>query len=381
MGSSMDGLAYRPALPRTSPAFARAWRRNRWPIFWALVYVCVGWAAAASIGLGERFSLTLYIWRSVLMFGVLAIACLAGGAIHLAGSLVIRRPADPAAFIGATFRTRYRLSERLMTGLPILVVLALSASTFSSLKSMIPDFHPFDWDLTFIAWDRALHGGRDPWLILQPLLDHPLVTWSLNAAYHTWFFVLYATVFFMAFRLRDPRLRAQFLLAYLLCWAIQGNLLATVFASVGPVFYGPLIGAETSFTPLMAYLEAVSRDYPLSALQVQQFLWDSYSAGSVVTGAGISAMPSLHVASSLLFALVFWRINRALGVVMGLFLVAILLGSVHLGYHYAIDGYAAIVFTLAIWFGVGWLLDRDRGLGAGLRQPRPGLNLRGISAL
>ena len=377
----MDGLAFRPALPRTAPALARAWRRNRWPIICALVYVLVGWTAAASIGLGDRFSLTLYIWRSILMFGLLGIAALAGGAIHLAVTLAVRRPADPAGFTGATFRTRYRLSERLMTGLPILVILALSASAFSSLKVMIPDFHPFDWDAAFIAWDRWLHGGRDPWLILQPVLGHPLVTWLVNAAYHAWFVVLYATVFFMAFRLRDPRLRAQFFLAYLLCWAIQGNLLASVFASVGPVFYGPLTGGETSFTPLMAYLEAVSRDYPLSALRVQQFLWDTYNAGSVVTGAGISAMPSLHVASSLLFALVFWRINRPLGVVMALFLAAILIGSVHLGYHYAIDGYAAIVVTLAIWFCLGWLLDRDRSLGAGLWQPKQGLNLRGISAL
>jgi hypothetical protein len=377
----MDGLAFRPALPRTAPTLARAWRRNRGPIFWALVYVFAAWAAAASIGLGERFSLTLYIWRSILMFGVLGTACLAGGAIHLAVTLAVRRPADPAAFIGAIFRTRYRLSERLMTGLPIFVILSLSASAFSSLKMMIPDFHAFDWDATFILWDRWLHGGHDPWLLLQPILGHPLVTWSLNAAYHAWFVVLYGTVFFMAFRLRDARLRAQFFIAYLLCWAIQGNLLAAVFASVGPVFYGPLTGAESSFTPLMAYLEAVSRDYPLSALRVQQFLWDSYSAGSLVTGAGISAMPSLHVASSLLFVLVFWRINRPLGVAMVFFLAAILIGSVHLGYHYAIDGYAAIVVTLAIWFGIGRLLGRDRGLGATSRGPKSELNLSGVSAL
>ena len=92
-------------------------------------------------------------------------------------------------------------------------------------------------------------------------------------------------------------------------------------------------------------------------------------------------MPSMHVVTSLLIALVCWRINRPLGVAMVVFLVVILIGSVHLGYHYAIDGYAAIVITLAIWSGVGWLLRRDRGLGVGLRQSPRSLTLTGIAAL
>ena len=377
----MDGLAFRPALPRTSPAMARAWRRNRWLLFGALVYIFAGWTAAASIGLGDRFSLTLFIWRSILMFGLLGIACLVGGAIHLAFTVAVRRPVDLPGFVATTFRTRYRLSERLMTGLPVIVILTLSASVVTSLKVMIPDFHPYDWDATFILWDRWFHGGRDPWLILQPMLGHPLVSRFLNAAYHGWFILLYVTMFFMAFRLRDPRLRAQFFLAYLLCWAIQASLLATVFASVGPAFLEPLTGGETSFTPLMTYLEAANREYELGALRIQQFLWDSFTSGDLVTGAGISAMPSMHVVTSLLIALVCWRINRPLGAAMVVFLVVILIGSVHLGYHYAIDGYAAIVITLAIWSGVGRLVRRDRGLGAGLRPPRKGLNLTGIAAL
>jgi hypothetical protein len=36
----------------------------------------------------------------------------------------------------------------------------------------------------------------------------------------------------------------------------------------------------------------------------------------------------------------------------------ILVGSVHLGWHYAIDGYAAIIGTWAIWWIVGRLLER-----------------------
>jgi hypothetical protein len=35
-----------------------------------------------------------------------------------------------------------------------------------------------------------------------------------------------------------------------------------------------------------------------------------------------------------------------------------MIGPVHLGRHYAIDGYVGILCTLAIWFAVGWTFDR-----------------------
>ena len=73
-------------------------------------------------------------------------------------------------------------------------------------------------------------------------------------------------------------------------------------------------------------------------------------------------MPSIHVSTALLFFLLWRRLSRLMGWAMGVFLVAILIGSVHLGYHYAIDGYVSIVLAGAAWWGVGRILERDRGL-------------------
>ena len=69
-------------------------------------------------------------------------------------------------------------------------------------------------------------------------------------------------------------------------------------------------------------------------------------------------MPSIHVSMAFLMALLGWRIRRALGIVLTAYVVAIQIASVHLGWHYAIDGYAGIIGTYAIWRLVGWALTR-----------------------
>ena len=43
----------------------------------------------------------------------------------------------------------------------------------------------------------------------------------------------------------------------------------------------------------------------------------------------------------------------------GLFLLSIQVGSVHLGWHYAVDGYASMILTVLLWWGIGKLLGLD----------------------
>jgi TRAP-type C4-dicarboxylate transport system permease small subunit len=94
------------------------------------------------------------------------------------------------------------------------------------------------------------------------------------------------------------------------------------------------------------------------ALHVQELLWQGYVTGQAEVGRGISAMPSLHVATAFLVYLVGRRVHRALGLGFGIFAVLILLGSVHLGWHYAIDGYAGIAGAGLIWWASGLAVRR-----------------------
>jgi PAP2 superfamily len=88
-------------------------------------------------------------------------------------------------------------------------------------------------------------------------------------------------------------------------------------------------------------------------LNVQDELVTWKNSGSSQLGAGISAMPSMHVSMACLFTLLAWRVSKVAGMLLFVFLVVIQIGSVVLAYHYAIDGYVSLIATPAIWWASG----------------------------
>jgi len=239
-----------------------------------------------------------------------------------------------------------------------MLILPLFGATFSNLKVLIPAIVPFSWDPTLSEWDRLLHGGYYPWQILQPLLGHPYVTSFINAVYHLWFFLAYGVVCWQIASTDRPRLRMQYLLTFVLIWAVIGNIAALLLSSAGPVYYGRITGLTDPYAPLMTYLQHASTIAPVPALQVQDMLWSLYQSQGLALGGGISAMPSLHVAIAVSFVLLGRAIDRRLAIAFAVFAGLIFLGSIHLGWHYAIDGYAAILGAWLIWRAVGWILGR-----------------------
>ena len=158
----------------------------------------------------------------------------------------------------------------------------------------------------------------------------------------------------------DRELRARFFIAYFACWTLLGIAMATVFASVGPCFLGPLLG-DQRFDEQMAYLRSANESYPVFVLRVQEGLAAGFRSGSSGLGSGITAMPSMHVSLAFLFFLAMRTVSWVAGIGFGFFALIILIGSVHLAYHYAVDGYVSIIATWLIWTASGPLARRVAG--------------------
>ncbi|MCH9054132.1 MAG: phosphatase PAP2 family protein, partial [Proteobacteria bacterium] len=272
-------------------------------VFIALIlgYTLAGWVTTSLLGAEERFVPLLYSETMAIIIGLFLVAFFGGYPIYV---MVVVRPKRLTAYIVANMGDRFLTRRLLLAALPVFVFIPVLLGVVTSLKSLIPAMNPYGWDVTFAAWDRTLHGGVDPWRLLQPLLGHPLVSASINLGYNSWLAVLYIVLLWQAFSTRDPRLRMQFLLTFVLAWIVLGTFAATALSSVGPVYFGRVTGAEDSFAPLMAYLQSVNEIYPVGALNAQEYLWKVYQEGGYAPGSGISAMPSLHVAMVFLFALV-----------------------------------------------------------------------------
>ena len=315
-----------------------------------LAYFAVGWAAARAIGRTDAVVLSMY---SSLVYLMVALFLATFVFLHPLWVIFKVRPESPFRFIATHWRDRVLTPERLVGAAIVLLLLPSFVSVFSGLKMAIPFFQPFSWDPLFDLWDTRLHGGTRPWRLLQPLLGRPAITSFVSVLYQLWFFVTFSVLLWQAFSTARPRLRMQFLIAFVLTWALLGNLLATLLSSGGPVYFGRITGFDDPYAPLLAYLQQAAESYQVFVLQAQDLLWSTYSAQEETLGGGISAMPSMHVASTFLSVLVAWRTSRAFGIVMLLYLLAILIGSVHLAWHYALDGYVALPLTAALWWVAG----------------------------
>lgn len=237
---------------------------------------------------------------------------------------------------------------------------------FSFLKSSIPLFVPFYADEAFATFDRWLHGGHDPWELVHRWTEG-LPVHLLFPAY-IWVWTIPAAGFagIIALTDQDRERTARFLVLYMSCWLILGNVFAIAGASVGPVYYDALLGGDR-FRALHGALESSGVATGLIGL-VQDKLWEAYAGRSMALGLGISAFPSVHVGIATLAALYMGERSRWLILPGVLFLAVIMFLSVYTGYHYAVDGYFSILFVTG-----GWLALRRMRLTEmrwpGLRAP------------
>jgi PAP2 superfamily len=270
--------------------------------------------------------------------------------VWLVFALVRDRPKAPIAHM-FTLAGNFFQSPRLIGPMVTFLALVMFMPSFSAMKSAIPLFAPYAHDGWLIALDARLHGGP-AWELFGSFFQSPTLIASLATAYHVWILLIFFGMPLVMFGFPQSELRLQLLIAFFLCWIVIGTVMAIALSSVGPCFLEAFTG-RGDFRPLMDHLRESNRVIPVMTLNVQDELVTWKNSGSSQLGAGISAMPSMHVSMACLFTLLAWRVSKVAGMLLFAFLVVIQIGSVVLAYHYAVDGYVSLIATPVIWWASG----------------------------
>jgi membrane-associated phospholipid phosphatase len=270
-------------------------------------------------------------------------------------------------FLYHIWKKSYRqlITPRSLIGfLTVFALMPVFKSAFASYKQTIPLVNPFSWDYSLMRLDHFLHFGNHPWRLLEPIVQSPLLVRAADYVYMSWFYLLFLSCLWMGWTPRR-HLRLCYLVSTLLVWGIIGSVFATFLSSAGPCFYSKVVSAEEDpYAPLMQKLSEISNSTPgeyLHATFNQAGLWEGKKAGVWGPFGGISAMPSIHLAMATLFAWLAFSVRKWLGWIFVGYVVLIFMGSIVLGWHYAVDGYAGVILASLIWLAVRKIVCRSAG--------------------
>jgi hypothetical protein len=241
------------------------------------------------------------------------------------------------------------------------LLFAVLMASFNAYKQMILPLAGFGLDPFLRDADKILFLGVDPWRITHSIFGSPAATMFIDRSYHGWFVPMALGLLICAWMPSSTyKLRTQYILSYIGVWIGLGSVLAFLLPSAGPCFYANFHGSETSFNQLLHRLRQVQdlSGERMTALGNQNALLAAFGGDQLRIGRGISAMPSVHNGLAVLFALAAFRLNKTAGILLSAYAVLIWIGSIHLGWHYALDGIIAAVLTFGIWRITGRIADR-----------------------
>jgi PAP2 superfamily len=349
--------------------FAETLRRARAD---TTTYLCIALYAALGFlfltlnGAGDRAAYFSYMGQAVLLalllFPFSAVIADSVGIIHRFDKrrkLAFRRVFTPRRF------------GSLLTGAVLLTGILFFQGVFTSIKNGLVIWQGgFHYDVTLAAVDAKLSFGVDPWRWIAPLIEWaPMRSFAEYNYGKIWFLMAFGTVYFVASSPKADAVRSRYLVSYMLVWLLVGNVVAGIFMSAGPVYYGQVTGDTERFSDLLAFL-ASGNSAGDTTVQYQAYLWDLHESGQSGFASGISAFPSVHVGLVVMNALFAWDANRRLGSFMAVYALFVMASSVALGWHYAVDGYASAVIVVMIHAVLKWIYAR-RGNAAFESQMRP----------
>lgn len=293
-----------------------------------------GAAYLAAYGLGVRPPEVFMPFMVVALTLIAAVFVI--GLIGYIGWLALwEREPHPTPRVIAVLR-RFASPRIIWERLGPLIIAYVFLGAFGTFKALIPKMHPFALD-TFLSDADRWMLGTDAWRITHAVIG-PVGTQFIELTYGLWFVAWMIAIMYFSM-VADKAAQQRFFLSFFMVWGVIGIVMATILSSAGPCFL-ELIGhpyANRYHIPLA--------DAP-NAVRAQKFLAESYTSGSVGLAHGISAMPSVHVAVATIMAL---AAGVRMRIVAWVYWAIILVGSVHLGWHYFSDGLVGTLAAIAIW--------------------------------
>ena len=250
-----------------------------------------------------------------------------------------RKPKHPAKALATTLWSQ---RSRIVEGIVFILSLAAMMQIYMVIKVAIPQYLPFYADPYLADMDLAVFGS-DPWRLTHMIIG-PTGTRFLD-----YFYIFPCVLVTMGMTVwacfsRDRVFSRQAVLAIALCWLVLGNWGALAMSSAGPAYVEHFYG-DNRYAELFNALPS-----DLMAVQTQNFLLENF--GDPGFGKGISAMPSMHNALHLLLIWMLydrfgasWQLGLAL-----IFELVVFVASVHLGWHYAMDGIVSAVLVPPVWY-------------------------------
>jgi hypothetical protein len=237
-------------------------------------------------------------------------------------------------------------------------LVGLEMGSLTWLKEMIPWVIPYWADPALASADRAILG-TDAWRLIPEWLMHPL-----DLIYVTWGPMMLMTLM-PILCLRPSRKKTQAMLAYFLVVGLMGVCGQYLLSSTGPVFYDRIVGSN-QFADLLARVDAHADMVKVAS----DYLWASYVQHTDVIGNGISAMPSMHVATTAWLAMSLSSFWPKLRLAAWLYWLVIFIGSFALGWHYFLDAAIGTAGAFGCWALATPLLVADkRQFGTGILTP------------
>lgn len=217
---------------------------------------------------------------------------------------------------------------------------AAMSHTYFWIKLTVPLLNPKLYDQALWDLDQAMFFGFSPNILFLSVFSAPSVLHAVDWSYANIFFVSLTVAFVFFLSAPSRRLRIAFATGNTCMWII-GAWLYLLIPSVGPAYRFPDV-----WMPLAASLEITQNFQALLMKNYRQvLLMPLGQSKNVLIMFGIGAFPSLHVAFQA-YAFLWMRRLWIYGqIVFGVFLFAILIGSVVTGWHYLIDGIAGIALA------------------------------------